>query len=51
MEKAKTELIILGTGNAMAVECYNTCFAIRRGEEYFLTDAGGEREKHYHRKQ
>ena len=41
MEKAKTELIILGTGNAMAVECYNTCFAIRRGEEYFLTDAGG----------
>lgn len=37
----KTELIMLGTGNAMAVDCYNTCFAIRRGEEYFLVDAGG----------
>lgn len=41
MEKNKTELILLGTGNAMAVECYNTCFAIREDEEYFLVDAGG----------
>lgn len=41
MKKSDTELIILGTGNAMAVECYNTCFAIRKEEEYFLVDAGG----------
>lgn len=35
------ELIILGTGNAMATKCYNTCFALRNGQEYFLVDAGG----------
>ena len=35
------ELIILGTGNANAVRCYNTCFALRTGREYFLIDAGG----------
>lgn len=35
------ELIILGTGNAMATRCYNTCFALRNESEYFLTDAGG----------
>lgn len=35
------ELIILGTGNANAVRCYNTCFALRSGREYFLVDAGG----------
>lgn len=35
------ELIILGTGNANAIRCYNTCFAMRKGEEYFLVDAGG----------
>lgn len=32
---------MLGTGNAMATRCYNTCFALRNGEEYFLVDAGG----------
>lgn len=35
------ELILLGTGYAMATACYNTCFAIRNGEEYLLVDAGG----------
>lgn len=35
------ELIILGTGNANVTRCYNTCFALRCGEEYFLVDAGG----------
>lgn len=35
------ELIILGTGNANAVRCYNTCLALRKGEEYLLVDAGG----------
>lgn len=37
----KPELIMLGTGNAMVTKCYNTCFAIRNDEEYFLVDAGG----------
>lgn len=41
MEKSKTQLIILGTGNAMATRCYNTCFALKNGNEYFLVDAGG----------
>lgn len=39
--KTDMELIMLGTGNAMAVKCYNTCFALRKGQEYFLVDAGG----------
>lgn len=35
------ELIMLGTGCASATNCYNTCFALRLGPEYFLVDAGG----------
>lgn len=35
------QLYVLGTGNAQATRCYNTCFAIRDEEEYFLVDAGG----------
>ena len=35
------QLILLGTGNAMATRCYNTCFAFHGGEDYFLVDAGG----------
>ena len=34
-------LTILGTGNAMAVECYNTCFVLSEGERHFLVDTGG----------
>lgn len=34
-------LIMLGTGNAAVTRCYNTCFAVRNGEQYFLTDGGG----------
>lgn len=34
-------LIVLGTGNAIATKCYNTCFALCDGNEYFLVDAGG----------
>ena len=34
-------LILLGTGNATVTRCYNTCFAIQTGEEYFLVDTGG----------
>lgn len=34
-------LIVLGTGNAMVTKCYNTCFALKNGEDYVLVDAGG----------
>lgn len=35
------QLIVLGTGNAQAIHCYNTCYAMKKGNEYFLVDAGG----------
>ncbi len=35
------KLIVLGTGYAMATRCYNTCFALKQGQEYLLVDAGG----------
>lgn len=35
------ELLVLGTGNAMVTSCYNTCFALREKDEYFLVDCGG----------
>ena len=36
------KLIFLGTGGAMATNCYNACFLLRTPDgEYFLTDAGG----------
>lgn len=41
LEDKNTQLIMLGTGNAMVTKCYNTCFALQNGEEYFLVDAGG----------
>ena len=34
-------LILLGTGNATVTKCFNTCFAIKTGEEHFLVDTGG----------
>jgi ribonuclease Z len=34
-------LILLGTGNATVTKCFNTCFAIKTGEEYLLVDTGG----------
>lgn len=34
-------LTMLGTGCAMVTKCYNTCFALFDGNEYFLVDAGG----------
>lgn len=35
-------LIVLGTGNALATRCYNTCFAIENAaSEVLLVDAGG----------
>lgn len=35
------KLIMLGTGNAGVVDLYNTCFALKHGQEYILVDAGG----------
>ena len=35
------KITVLGTGNAMATRCYNTCFALHQGEEILLADAGG----------
>lgn len=35
-------LIVLGTGNALATRCYNTCFAIENEQgQVLLVDAGG----------
>lgn len=35
------KIYVFGTGYAMASNCYNTCFAIGSGDEYFMVDAGG----------
>jgi len=35
------EIVMLGTGNAMVTECYNTCFVLKNEEEYLLVDGGG----------
>ena len=35
------QLIVLGTGNANATHCYNTCFIIDTAEGMLLCDAGG----------
>ena len=35
------QLYVLGTGNAAVTRCYNTCFAVKDGSEFFLVDAGG----------
>lgn len=35
------KMIVLGTGHAVVTRCYNTCFALYDGAEYFLVDAGG----------
>lgn len=41
MEVVKTELIMLGTGNATTTRCYNTCFILKTKETILLVDAGG----------
>lgn len=35
------KLTILGTGNAMVTECYNTCYAFSEENRHFLVDTGG----------
>ena len=35
------KLTILGTGNALVTECYNTCFVISDEDKHFMVDGGG----------
>ena len=35
------KLIMLGNGNALVTECYNTCFILSNEAENFLVDVGG----------
>ena len=35
------KLTMLGTGNALVTECYNTCFPLEDRGQLFLTDGGG----------
>jgi len=35
------KLTMLGTGNALVTECYNTCFVIEDRGQYFMVDGGG----------
>lgn len=35
------QIIVLGTGNASTLNCYNTCFLLQHNEEYMLVDTGG----------
>ena len=35
------KLTMLGTGNALVTECYNTCFVISDGDKNFPVDGGG----------
>lgn len=35
------KITMLGTGNALVTECYNTCFVIEENKEYFMVDGGG----------
>ncbi len=35
------KLTMLGTGNALVTECYNTCFVLQEDGKYFMVDGGG----------
>ena len=35
------KLTMLGTGNAVVTNCYNTCFVLSDDGKYFLVDGGG----------
>jgi len=37
----RIKLTMLGTGNALVTECYNTCFLIDDNNQLFLIDGGG----------
>jgi len=38
------KLTMLGTGNALVTECYNTCFVIDDDQKLFMVDGGGGNE-------
>lgn len=40
-EKQTMKLTMLGTGNALVTECYNTCFILSDGNDHFMVDGGG----------
>ncbi|MDO5296153.1 MAG: MBL fold metallo-hydrolase [bacterium] len=35
------KITMLGTGNALVTECYNTCFVLEDDGRYFMVDGGG----------
>lgn len=35
------KLTLLGTGNALVTECYNTCFVLSDEDKHFMVDGGG----------
>lgn len=35
------DITMLGTGNALVTECYNTCFVLNENEKHFMVDGGG----------
>ncbi|MBR6985144.1 MAG: MBL fold metallo-hydrolase [Ruminococcus sp.] len=35
------KITMLGTGNALVTECYNTCFILDDNGQYFMVDGGG----------
>ncbi len=41
MEISNNQIIMLGTGNAIATRCYNTCFVLKTAGTMLLVDAGG----------
>ncbi len=41
MERTNEQLTVLGTGYAVAINCYTTCFTISDGNEHFMIDTGG----------
>ena len=38
------KITMLGTGNALVTECYNTCFVLEDEGQYFMIDGGGGNE-------
>ena len=38
------KITMLGTGNALVTECYNTCFVLKDEGKYFMIDGGGGNE-------
>ena len=38
------KITMLGTGNALVTECYNTCFVLEDEGKYFMIDGGGGNE-------